>query len=225
MATGDQFSLTLKNESTTPNLSLVVYTAVPKATNLSSMFALAWLVKRVNTGNSVTYRWTLDYSLMFGTQGVESGAVWSETGTVNVNDSSIAQNTATLGYPNGDYTLALSPGANPVRPGHVFLNTTAQVPPYSAVSGPSVALAIATGDSNTPTPAVAGGSGPNLQHEFDLHPTYYIAAGNIIQGTMADMDTVTKMQEVEYKPGIFAAAWTLTDQNIWIPGKVPALAR
>jgi hypothetical protein len=88
-----------------------------------------------------------------------------------------------------------------------------------------VALAIATGDSNTPTPAVAGGSGPNLQHVFDLHPTYYIAASNIIQGTMADMETVTKMQKVEYKPGVYAAAWTLTEQNIWVPGKVPALAR
>jgi hypothetical protein len=225
MSTGDQFSLTLKNESTTPNLSLAVYTAVPSVTNMSSLLPLAWLVKRVNTNNSITYRWTLDYALMFGTQGVEAGAVWSETGTVNVNDNSTAQNTATLGYPNGDYTLTLTPGANPVKPGYVYLNTTGQVPPYSTVSGPSVALAIATGDSNTPTPAVAGPSGPNLQHMFDLHPTYYIAAGNIIQGTMADMDTVTKMQKVEYKSGVYAAAWTLNDQNVWVPGKVPALAR
>jgi len=212
---GDQFQLTLKNESDQPGLTFAVYTVIDEVTNSTETFPIAWQTKRINKGNKVTFKWTLDYSLMFSSQGAEAGAIWTENGSIDVRDTSKRHNSALLDY-DGDYLFTYNVGAHPVREGYVYLDATAQVPRFTPAAGPSVALAIAVGDEGTPTPAVAGNSGINLEHAFAIHPTYYIQAGQIEQGQMADLTTTTSLQKVVFAPGVFEAYWTLTEDNTWI---------
>lgn len=212
---GDQFQLTLKNDSDQPGLTFAVYTVIDMITQSTETFPLAWQTKRLNKGNRVTFSWTLDYSLMFSTQGAQAGAIWTENGSIDVKDSSKRHNSVLLDY-DGDYLFKYNPGGHPVKNGYVYLDTTAQVPKYTPEAGPSVALAIAVGDSGTPTPAVAGNSGINLAHQFDLHPTYYIQAGQIEQGQMADLTTTTALQKVVFEPGVYQQFYTLSEDNTWI---------
>lgn len=214
---GDLFSLTLKNESPQPGLTFAVYTVIDKFTNVAEAFPMAWLTKRLNQGNTVTFSWTLDYSLMFSEQGAQAGSVWTENGSIDVSDTSQHRNSVLLDF-DGDYKFSYNAGSHPVKNGHVYLDTTAQVPRYDPATGPSVALAIATGDAGTPTPAIAGNSGINLEHTFNIHPTYYIQAGQIEQGQMADLTTTTNLQQVVFEPGVYSARWTLTDNNFWVSG-------
>jgi hypothetical protein len=217
---GDQYSLTLHNRSPQPNLTFAVYTVPP--TNgigeASGTFPIAWLAKKLNEGNDITFTWTLEFTLMYSTMGAQAGAIWTESASLPVNDETSTQNAALLSYPNGDYQFALNPNSHPVTPGYVYLDTAGSVPPYDPIAGPSVALAIATGPARTPTPAIAGNSGPNLHHTFILHPTYYIQAGQMVQGEMADLDTVTMGQEVRFAPGLRNTEWTFNPDNSWSPG-------
>ncbi|GAA1964401.1 hypothetical protein [Catenulispora subtropica] len=213
---GDQFQLTLRNESDQPGLTFAVYTVIDSITNATETFPMAWQVKRLNKGNKVTFKWTLDYWFMFSAQGAQAGAIWEENGSIDVSDTSKAQNSVLLDY-DGDYLFRYNPGAHPVRDGYVYLDTSAQVPKYTPENGPSVALAIATGDG-TPSPAVAGNSGINLDHEFKIHPTYYIQAGQVELGQMADLTTTTALQKVVFEPGVYQAFWTLTEENTWTQG-------
>jgi hypothetical protein len=214
---GDQFQLTLRNESDQPGLTFAVYTVIEQITHATETFPIAWQTKRLNKGNKITFKWTLDYSFMFSTQGAQAGAIWNENGSIDVSDTSKTHNSVLLDY-DGDYLFRYNTGAHAVRDGYLYLDTTAQVPKYTQEAGPSVALAIAVGDKGTPTPAVAGNSGVNLDHAFDVHPTYYIQAGQIEQGQMADMTTTTALQQVVFEPGVYQAFWTLTEDNTWVRG-------
>lgn len=214
----DKYSLTLKNHSSQPGLTFAVYTVVPNGIAEPATFPVAWLTKALNPGNEITFHWELEFTLMFAAMGAEAGAIWEEMGRIAVSDDSAAENSALLSYQNNDYTLGLNNGAHPVSPGRLYLDSTGAVPEWSANAGPSVALAIATGASNTPTPAIAGNSGPNLRHTFTLHPTYYVRAGQIEQGQLADMDTVTKGQKVVFDPGVHTASWVFNPDNTWSIG-------
>jgi hypothetical protein len=218
----DKYSLTLTNNSTNPSWTFAVYTSAPITD--SNQFAVAWQTKKVNQGNSVTFSWELSYSLMFSAQGFKQNVQWTETKSVPVNPNTWEQNAALLSFPDGDYQFTLNPEAHAAQAGEVFLDTDSSVPPYSPSGGPTVALAIATGDDGTPLPAVGGTSGPNLSHIFTLHPSYFIQAGDIEKGQMADLSTLNNMQPVTFLPGTFSASWTLTKQNIWVPANQPAMA-
>ncbi|MDT0270199.1 hypothetical protein RM844_28405 [Streptomyces sp. DSM 44915] len=217
----DVYTLTLHNNSQQPNFSLAVYTVLP-VQGTTSTHPLAWLAKPVNHGNTVIWQWTLQYSVKFMTRGCQNGAVWTESRSLDVSPLSAKQNAALLSYPNGDYDFNLAPDTHPVDPGAVYIDTDARIPPWTPANGPSVGLGILAGEQGhdaTPVPAIVGDSGPNLQHSFQLHPTYYIQAGSIVQGTMADLATVTRFQEVVFKDGAHAAEWTLNPDNTWTEGK------
>jgi hypothetical protein len=219
---GDKYSLTLTNNSTNPSWTFAVYTNAP--VSQSNQFALAWQTKVVNQGNSITFKWELNYSIMFAAQGFKQNVEWTETRSLPVNPNTWDQNSALLTYVNGDYSFNLSPQTHPADPGLLYIDTDPTVPPYSSSNGPTVALAISTGDDGTATPAIAGTSGPNLHHQFTLHPSYYIQAGDAIQGQMADLSTLNNMTEVTYVPGTYTADWTLNESNVWVPTSQLVLA-
>lgn len=63
--------------------------------------------------------------------------------------------------------------------------------------------------------ACAVDAGPNLNQTFSLHPTYYIDAGNYVQGQMVDGSSVTNFQELVYANGNQALTATLNADNTW----------
>lgn len=221
---GDKYSLTLHNQSDNSPLTFAVYTINPLEEGSAQQTAVAWLAKSLEKGNSLKFEWTLDYQLMFAAQGVQSDVKWTERGGKDADDNNADENAAELGWDAQaeDYTFDLAPGAHPVSPGKLYIDTAGNVPHYTPDGGPSVALAIYGGvDSGSPAPqpTIVGSSGPNLHHKFTLHPTYYIDAGSTQQGVMVDLDTVTNMQKVVYAAGVFDADWTLNEQNEWVEGK------
>ncbi|QXJ22691.1 hypothetical protein AGRA3207_003737 [Actinomadura graeca] len=220
----DIYTLTLHNQSTDPQWTFAVYTVNPISES-STQLPIAWLTKTLNSGNSVTFEWSLNYQVMFATQGIQSDVQWTESAYQDVDDNS-AENAAELGYSQGDYTFELEPGKHSIKPGEVYIDTAGNVPNYSPDTGPSVGLAIIGGVQDVEqsfVPAIAGASGPNLAHTFDLHPTYYIDAGTAEQGVMVDLTTRTKKAEIEFQPGEFSQEWTLTKDNNWVRNKKPAL--
>jgi hypothetical protein len=221
---GDKYTLTLHNESAQPGLNFAVYAVVPVTSGqvLASyqnlgVYPLAWLAKPAITNGKCVFHWTLDFFLLYAEQGCASGGIWSsDANAVAVTWIDPAQNTACLNYDNGRYTFDLGGSYHPVKPETVYLDATATVPPWTAAKGPSAGLAIAAMGKNEPTPAIVTDTGPNLEQEFDLRPSYYIHAANIAQGTMADMAIVTRMQKVEFAPGKFDSSWTFTKSNTWV---------
>jgi hypothetical protein len=218
----DKYSLTLRNHSTNPSWVFAMYTNAP-ITDSSRLFAMAWQTKTVNKGNTVTFSWELSYTLMFASQGFKDNVKWVETNQVPANPNTWDQNAALLDFQGGDYTFDLEPQVHPAAADKLFIDTTTTVPPYSANNGPSVALAITTGDG-VAKPAIGGTSGPNLHHTFTLHPSYFIQAGDAEEGQMADLNTLNNMQEVTFVAGSHAADWTLNEQNIWVPTNSMVLA-
>jgi len=219
MGDTETFSLKVTNRSDNPDLTFGLYTVAPIA-DAHGRFPIAWQAQPLNKGNSITFSWKLEFALLFSAQGSKSGATWVEQGDpVVVSDGSSATNTTQLSF-DRDYNLNLLPSGRPVVPGEVFMETTSTVPHWSQDKGPSVALAIATGDGKL-VPAIAGNSGPNLTHKFDLHPTYYLRAGDITVGVMADLDTVTDGQKVVFAGGSRYAAYIFNEDNEWVPDTSP----
>jgi len=215
----DKYSLKVTNLSDNPNLTFGLYTVAP-IDQAAGVYPIAWQTKALNKPNSVTFSWTLDFSLMFSAKGAGDTVPWEEEGVpVDVSDGSASTNSAQLNY-DLDYTLTLVNGAHKVQPGRVFLDTTSAVPRWTDKGGPSVALAIATGDGKA-VPAIAGNSGPNLHHMFDLHPTYYLRAGQFTQGEMADLDTFTDGQKAVFGKGARYAAYIFNEDNVWVPDTSP----
>jgi hypothetical protein len=211
----EEYSLTLHNQTGQSNLSFAVYAVAP-VSETTSVYPLAWQARRVNAGNHVTFNWWLSYSLMFGTSRCLEGTVWTESGSIPVADDDRDRNSAQLDCPNDDYKLSLTPGQHEVEPGHVYLDTTADVSEWFK-DGPSVGLGILSGRGSW-VPVIVGDSGPNLHHRFDLHPAYYIDAGRIQQGVMTDMATVTDHQQVIFDPGVYSVEWTLNESITWTSG-------
>ncbi|MDY0810786.1 hypothetical protein [Kitasatospora purpeofusca] len=217
---GDTYTLTLNNQSTDPDWTFAVYTAT-NITDSSHQLPVAWLTKKLNSGNTVVFEWTLSYKLTFADQGVQQDVKWTESGSVDADDNA-ANNAALLDYPNSDYSFTSNPGVHPVKPGYLYIDTTGDVPSYNPDNGPSVGLAISGGEQSKPAkfnPAIAGVSGPSLHHDFELHPTYYVVAGDKEEGTMVDLSTQTNQAKVEYEPGEFSQEWTLNDRNVWVRDK------
>jgi hypothetical protein len=216
------YSLSIDNQSTNPHWTFAVYTDSPITGPSANRFPLAWLTHNLARGSTVTFTWKLQFALTYATQGCVPGAVWQESGSVNVDDSSAEENSVALSYDTSGqyYSLQLAPNTHRVNPGEVYLDTSATVPPWSQTNGPSVGLSILggiSGGSQTYRPAIAADSGPNLGHVFDLHPTYFIQASNVAQGTMVTLNTLSGLQKVVYPKGTTKSEWIFEEDNKFHP--------
>ncbi|MFD7364633.1 hypothetical protein ACFV4I_00115 [Nocardiopsis alba] len=216
----DTYTLTLHNRSTAPRWTFAVYTVVP-VSGSDRLAPVAWLTKTVDSGDSVTFEWTLDHRLVFAAQGIDTGTEWTEAASMPV-AAGTHDNAARLGYQSDGHMFTLEPAeARPATPGRLYVDTDPNVPEYGPIGGPTVGLALSGGERNRPStfaPAIVGTSGPGLSHVFDLDPTYYIDAGTTRQGTLVDFDAVTGFQKVEFGPGRFSCEWTLDASDTWVPG-------
>ncbi|MDY0810785.1 hypothetical protein [Kitasatospora purpeofusca] len=230
------YTLTLHNRSPQPDLTFAVFAVLPVNTGqratpalpppkngAANVYPLVWLSKALAQGHRVDFTWTPDFSLAFAGRPCRENHPWradnDEPLPVVWDDTD--RNSAVLDRPGSDYTLARSEDPHPLHRPRVFLDTTGSIPPWHPDNGPSVALAAESGELDhrqTPTPAIATDSGPNLLHTFDLAPDYYIHAGQDPAATMLPLDTVTGFHPVPFPGHHRTAEWTLNEANLWVEG-------
>lgn len=211
---GQQFSLTVVNESSQP-WTFFVYQRHPSVEQAGGS-TLAWLASRylVRPGDPQTgsrsqwaASWTIDY-----------GFVWSETGKLRPGVSFVAS-----GYQpadpggNNSSTFDLEGGPGLSRPekqalnGELIIRDSKIVPPDR----------FSVGVSMSQVGVFAVQAGPSLMHRFEVAtggygPTYWVAAGHGVEvGDVLRADTLTPTAEVRFPTSVFNMKATIGTDNEW----------
>jgi hypothetical protein len=200
----NSYSLTVINQSELTRPTFAVFATLPVKSDYDTV-NLAWLTRPINSGNNYVFTWDITWGFAWTASGVSPGYQWTGSGHLAADPNSSSTCSATFSY-NGDFQLN---SANGTPDGStLWINDAATVPvPSKQASSLAVTL---NGD-----PVCATNAGPNLHQTFSLHPTYYIDAGDYVQGQMVSGTSVTGYQELAYTGGVTALTATLHDDNTW----------
>lgn len=200
----NSYSLTVINHSELVQPTFAVFATLPTLASYETV-NLAWLTQQIDEGNKYVFTWDIVWGLAWSAQGTSAGYQWSGSGKLAADPNSSAECAATFGY-NGDFQL--NPTSGTPNGYTLWVNDSPTVPlPKDKVSSVAATL---SGNS-----ACATNAGPNLYQTFTLHPTYYIDAGNYVQGQMVDGASVSAFQELAYTGGNTALTVTLNEDNTW----------
>ena len=198
-----KYTLRVKNDSLQTG-SICVYQTCPDQQNNSNIYSLAWFTKAAHPETSLTFSWTIDYSM-----------VWSETGELvpgvmfDASESRVAdlQNTSrnilTLSKEN-DAFLFKDAGQSG-QPGMLTIKADGSIPNNTASVG------IGMGGK----PAIALNAFANMNYQFIPHPTYWVAFGDFKQGKVIDVNRMSQTQEIVFGPNIYEKSITFNESNTW----------
>ncbi|TDE26736.1 hypothetical protein [Actinomadura sp. 6K520] len=203
------YSLTVINESElmqgSPTFAVVA--ELPEA-RTSSALSTAWLTQVIHPGNRYTFSWEIEWGFAWSANGTVKDYQWVANGALPADPASSARCAATFDYMSGDFLL--KPATQTPAPN----NDRLWIEDTSAIPRPSVQPS-SVGVTLNGQPACVADAGPNLEHVFTLHPTYYIVAGSFQQCQMVDVATLTQTQELEYDDGVAALTVVLDGANTW----------
>ncbi|NED97611.1 hypothetical protein G1H11_20130 [Phytoactinopolyspora alkaliphila] len=200
----NSYSLTVINNSELDRPTFAVFATLP-ASSAYDTLSLAWLTQPINAQNQYVFTWDIAWGFAWSAQGTGAGYQWTGSGKLPANPNAADQCKAQLSY-NQDFELTPVNG-NP--DGQTLWVTDAPTVPLPSDQASSVAITL---DGNS---VCATNAGPNLSQTFTLHPTYYIDAGNYVQGQMVDGSSVSNFQELAYTGGNTALTVTLNPDNTW----------
>ncbi len=197
-----QYSMTLKNESSTPWIFYVYQQQSNPSTNI---FSLAWFVSpfMIVPGAQIKFVWTTDYNIVWDQTGpITPGIVFSAGETISADPA--GANTS---------TFSVSPGPN-------LSPATAGAPQGSlkVISAPDVpanSFSVGIGMGSAPTFVTA--TGPNLTHLFTIsNPSYWIAAeaADIQTGTVLVTNIVGSLN-VKFPVNVYDVTCVLDSANVW----------
>jgi len=198
------YSLTVINDSELPSPTFAVFATLP-ATSEYDTLNLAWLTRQINEGNQYVFTWDITWGFAWAAQGTGAGYQWSGSGTMAADPNSSTECKAIFDY-NGDFELTPTNGTP--NGSTLWVTDTANIPVPS--KQPS-SIAVTLGGNS----ACVTNAGPNLFQTFTLHPTYYINAGDYVQGQMVDGTSVAAFQQLQYAGGNTALTATLGQSNTW----------
>jgi hypothetical protein len=198
------YTLNVINDSELPNPTFAVFATLPAQSDFATL-NLAWLTQQVDATNKYTFTWPITWGFSWAAQGTEPGYQWAGQGKLAADPNSPSECAATFGY-NGDFQLL---PANGTPDGYTLWITDAPTVPTPKQKPSS--LGVTLGGSSV----CATNAGPNLYQTYTLHPTYYIDAGNYVQGQMVDGASVTAFQELTYADGNTSLTATLGASNTW----------
>jgi rhizosphere induced protein len=200
----NSYSLTVINDSQLTSPTFALFAVLPVTADYSSL-SLAWLTQQIDATNQYVFQWDITWGFAWAAQATEPGYEWRGSGGLSANPDSPTECAASFAY-DGDFQLLPAAG---VPNGYTLSITDGPTIPIPSQQPSSVAVTL--GGSSV----CATNAGPNLTQEYILHPTYYIDAGNYVQGQMVDASSVTAFQELEYSGGDTALTATLSQQNTW----------
>lgn len=198
----DTYSLTVINNSEIDRPTFAVFATLPMSSSYKS-FNLAWLTQPINAGNHYTFTWNLTWGFCWSAQGTQAGYQWAGGGSLPADPNSVTECSAEFTY-NGDFQLM--PTSGKPNGSTLWIKDSASLPNDQA-SSVGVTL---SGKSACVTDA-----GRNLHQTYTLHPTYYIDAGQYVEGQMVDGSSVTDFQQLAYTNGNTALTATLNLDNTW----------
>lgn len=195
-----QRQITLINNSTMPT-ALAVLQNPAEHNNL----AVAWLAKYAYPGTQVRFTWD-DADLCFvwaGTGQLSPGIIVDASQIVPAN---LQQNNGiTLSYDAQNRTFRLHDPKNGGAPGTLFVQQDATIPMNAVATGIGMA-----GKASTVVQAM-----PNMITMFTPRPGYFLCFGNLVQGQLLDLSSLTQPQPVEFPPNVYALTATLGPDNQW----------
>jgi hypothetical protein len=214
-----QYSLTVYNNSTYKG-QVIVYQGLPSS-NIppDQIFTLAWLSLGIEPRegsiiNSVEFTWDIDY-----------GFVWSRKGTLEAGVQFVAAGGAPvtsidppvgnmINFKKGDQNYTFTNQRNGLD-GHLQVLTDGSV----------VAGQASIGVSMSGAGIFAVGARPSFTNNFTPKPSYTVALGTYIQGTVMDISQLSALNPFIFTPGISDLTFTYNDDGTWTKGNPQFLAR
>jgi rhizosphere induced protein len=200
-----QYTLHVYNESTQKDFCL--FQSPPDLGNLDPL-ALAWFVKSMHQNTFAAFRWTIDYSFVWGDTGQLKPGIQFDAGQVMAADpsddgSGPGQNQAHFDLVNGAYLL--TPGSvQGARAGSLYIQQGRNIAPGT--------VSVGIGMSGSGTCAVQAEK--NIRLAFTPEPKYWIVAGSFTQGEVIDVSAITGSAEVAFGNGYSMTA-ILSKDNKW----------
>jgi hypothetical protein len=178
--------------------TFAVYQADPDL-GVGNVMSLAWFAKGAHPTQSLSFEWTIDYSVVWSETdmtGNPGDTVTFEVGQeVPVNPGDIDNNGVELGYSDGVPYLQLAPltVGNP-QLGNIYVNEISTLPDQGVGT-----IGLAIGGS----PAYAAPAAPNRLEVFTPHPNYWITAGTFEAGVALDVEEISSYsQNLPYPSGV-----------------------
>lgn len=203
------YSLTVVNNSElmqgSPTFAIVA--ELPEARNGDAL-STAWITQVIHPGNRYTFTWDIEWGFAWSANGTVKDYQWVANGSLPANPHSSAECAANFSYTSGDFLLEDITHVPAPDHDRLYIEDTSAIPRPS-VQPSSVAVTLNGG------PVCVADAGPNLEHIFTLHPTYYIVAGNLKKCQMVDVATLTQTQVLSYKTGNAALTAVLDEENNW----------
>lgn len=198
---GTQYELVCLNQSPVPWV-FYVYQKMP--TQPSDIFSLAWFASpiRIDTGAGITFRWTIDYSFVWGVSGpVQPGVTYDAYQSKPCSPN--GNNLTTFSVENN--TPSLADPTTGGEEGSLTINQASNVPN----------LTYATGIGMSGTGTFVQQALANAPQTYTPEPEYYIAAANQMQVGVVLARTVTGSAKVTFPKNVFTMYATLNDQQQW----------
>ena len=193
-----QRQITLVNNSTSPT-SLALLQNANEHGNV-----VAWLAKYAYPGTQVRFTWD-DADLCFvwaGTSQLSPGVVLDVSQVVPAGAN--ANNAIDFSYDAANRTFYLHNLRDGNRPNTMTVTADNTLPVN--------AVAVGIGMAGKPTLVMQ--AQPNMNYQFTLQPTYFLAFGNITQSAVVDADALHP-QKIEFPPNVVALTATLGADNNW----------
>ena len=201
---GEQYHLELVNDSN-QEWTFYVYQKAPERTH-EKIFSLAWLVSpfKVRVGDHINFDWSIDYQFVWSSSGtLMPGVVFRAGGEKPCKPS--GKNHTKFSAPVGK-APGLSDAFKGGDQGTLCIEDGEYVPPDT--------FSVGIGMSGNGT--FVDQAGPNLTHLFTPTPNYWVAAGREVKiGTVLDIQTVTKTDQVIFDHNVYSMKATLTQSNEW----------
>ncbi len=200
-AAGTAYSLECLNNSLVP-WYFYVYQTMPNQPR--EIFSTAWFASpiKVDSGAKITFRWTIDYTFVWGVTGnVQPGVTFEASQVKACDPASINQTTFSV--------LNNTPSiSNPVtggQAGSLTINMDKSVPNLTYATGIGM-----SGSGTFVQQALA-----NAPQVYTPNPSYWIAAANQMQMGVVLAQTITGSAGVVFPTNVYKMYATLSNQNLW----------
>ncbi|MEV7229944.1 hypothetical protein AB0M79_23440 [Polymorphospora sp. NPDC051019] len=196
------YSVTIINNSAIDDENAIVFQQQPSQP--SDVHSLAWLSKMCHAGTSVTFTWDVDYNFVWGQTGTLKPGVNYDAGQVIPADLDTA-NTVSLSYIDDGFEFGKPTSG--AAGGSLVVKQDGTVPGPNSSDQGSVGIGMSgAGTFVVPTQPATG-------VEFEITPTYWLAFGSYLPGTVVTEDILTSPYELQFPDGETKATATFDGVN------------
>ncbi|MCW7762815.1 protein RhiA [Photorhabdus luminescens] len=200
-ANGTPYTVRFENKSPS-SWTVYLYQKIPEQP--SDVFSLAWQASpfKIVSGAYFTFKWSIEYSFIWGRTGALTNGVVFEAGQIV--------------------------DADPTDRNVITFNTNDNTPAFGAITdGGGGGILTIKENKNIPNNTYTTGIGMSKQGTFvqqalanttqlyTPEPKYYIAVGVGVQMGQVLAQTVSQSSELLFKPSVYNLTATLTDTQTW----------